>query len=300
MIERAVEFLLSTQNPDGGWGAEDGKRSNTEATSFCLLALSVLRDKALAGSVKQGLNWLINQQNADGSWPLTANVKDGSWTTALAVLSLAPFEAFRPRALRGARWLLRREGEDLGWVASVLYRLAPQMLAVQLNPDLKGWPWTSGTFSWVEPTSYALIALKKLRPDLRATQVEERIHEGELVLYDRVCKRGGWNYGNTKTLGMDLSPYPDLTALALIALQDHQAAGANQSGLSALRKMLTHVESGLAVSWSILCFSLYGHDVSRWRARLARVYEKRRFLGQTKTFALALLALGDGLNVLRV
>ncbi len=300
MIEKGVEFLVSTQNPDGGWGAEKGKRSNTEATSFSVLGLSALRDKSLTDSIKQGLTWLINRQNPDGSWPLTAPLNDGSWTTALAVLSLAPFEAHRLRALRGARWLLRREGEDIGWLVSLLYRVAPERLPFQLNPDLKGWPWTSGTFSWVEPTAYALIALKNLRPYLQETRAEERIREGELMVYDRMCEGGGWNYGNSKVLGVDLWPYPDITALVLIALQDHQEAEANQLSLQALRKMLTQVESGFAFSWSIICFSLYGHDISRWRKRLARIYEERGFLGQTKTFALALLASGNGADLLRV
>jgi hypothetical protein len=211
------------------------------------------------------MDWLIKRQNGNGSWPLTSQLQEGSWTSAL-----------------------------------VIYRLAPEKLSVQLNPDLKGWSWTSGTFSWVEPTSYALIAIKKLKPHLQGTDAEERIHQGELMIYDRICEGGGWNHGNAKVLGVNLWPYPDMTALALIALQDHQAASANQLSLQALQKMLTQVQSGLSLSWSIICFSLYGYDVSEWRKLLARNYEKTRFLGETKTVALALLASGDGPQVFRV
>jgi hypothetical protein len=64
--------------------------------------------------------------------------------------------------------------------------------------------------------------------------------------------------------------------------------------------MLAQVESGLALSLAILCFPLYGYDVSAWRTLLTRNYEQRGFLGETKTLALALLALGDGSRVLRI
>ncbi len=300
MRKDAVAFLLKAQNPDGGWGAERGKRSNTEATSFCLLALSTVKDRPLGESLGRGLDWLLRLQNGDGSWPLAEKLPAPSWATALAVLALVPFPAHRPRALRGADWLLRRQGRGLGWLVSLAYRLAPETMAVQLNPDLKGWPWTSETFSWVEPTAYALLALKKLRPALQGTRVEERVREGELMLYDRVCAGGGWNYGNSRVLGVDLWPFPDMTALALIALQDHQAAEANRLSLEALRNMLTRVESGLTLSWAIICLSLYGQEVSGWRGRLARVYARRRFLGQTKSFALALLASEDEPNAFRI
>ncbi len=300
MIATAINFLLQAQNPDGGWGAGQGKRSNTEATAFAHLALRIIGDRSLAASIDRGLSWLTERQNADGSWPLTDQLDRGSWTTALAVLSLTHVESHQGQALRGANWLLNQEGRDLGWLNSLLYRWAPHTLVTRLNPDLKGWPWTSNAFSWAEPTAYALIALKKLRSHLQATRAADRIRQGELLLYDRMCKGGGWNYGNSTVLGEDLWPYSDTTAIALIALQDHQTAEANQLSLQALQHMLTDVESGLTLSWVILCFALYGQDVATWQQRLARTYDKTGFLGDTKTMALALLASGDGAKIFQV
>ncbi len=42
MINAAIDLLLDAQNEDGGWGAVKGKRSNTESTSFVLMALKSL------------------------------------------------------------------------------------------------------------------------------------------------------------------------------------------------------------------------------------------------------------------
>ena len=299
-IAAIIGHLSNAQNIDGGWGAVYGQRSNTEATSLALLGLSAQNEASLVGSIDQGLAWLTRQQHTDGSWPFTDQLPENSWATALAIFTLARFERHRQSALRGAAWLLRQEGSRLGWLASLFYRWAPHKLPYRLNPDLQGWSWTSGTFSWVEPTAYALLALKKLRPFLPGAQVEDRISEGERLLYDRMCVGGGWNYGNSHVLGEDVPPYPEVTALALVALQDQQAREANQVSLTILRKMLTHVDSGLALSWAIVCFALYDHDVLPWQMHLVQSYESTRCLGDIRTLALALLALGEGAHSLQV
>jgi len=300
MIETVINILLNAQNPDGGWGAAPGKRSNTEATSLALLGLSMWREAVPAARLTHGLTWLTTRQHANGSWPFTDQLPDGSWTTALAILALDFFEPHQQSTRRGASWLLRQKGKRLGWIVSVLYRFAPHALSVHIHPDLQGWPWAADTFSWVEPTAYALIALQKLRSTLQGTAAADRIREGELVLYDRMCAGGGWNYGNTKVLGEHVPPYPETTALALIALQHHQTAEPNQRSVQALHTTLEHVGSGLGLSWAILCLTLYGHDASAWRTLLMRNYAQTGFLGETKTLALALLALGDGSRVLRI
>jgi hypothetical protein len=295
-----LDDLLRAQNPDGGWGAERKRVSATEATALAVLALAAAAEPSGRAAGERGLAWLVSRQNPDGGWPLNARVQDGSWTTAVAALALARREDRRDQALRGARWLLEHRGRGLGWVARVLYRVAPQAMPVRLDPDLRGWAWAQGSFSWVEPTSYALLALKRLRPHLSDAAVDERIHEAERMLYDRVCDGGGWNYGNTTVLGEALPPYPDTTALALIALQDHAGHQANRQSLQALRRMLGEVESGLTLAWSILCLGLYGEDPSEWMPALGRSYERTRFLGSTRALAVAVLASGGGREVFRL
>lgn len=294
-----LDFLLDAQNPDGGWGTGKNKQSNTEATSIAVLALGTIKDTSLEGNIDRGLNWLITRQDSDGSWPLADSSKERSWTTALATLNLAHFTSHRQKALLGATWLLGQQGSS-GFLLSLFYRFAPQKMSVKLNPLLKGWPWTTGTFSWVEPTAYSLIALKKVKPYLKDKQANERIRQGEMMMYDRMCKGGGWNYGNSEVLGENLWPYPDTTALALIALQDHRDLEVNQLSLKALKKMLTENQSGLTLSWSIICFAIYGDDPSPWRELLTKNYEKTGFLGETKTIALAVLAAGAGVEIFRI
>jgi len=300
MIEAVVRLLLDQQNSDGGWGAVRGKGSNTESTAFAVMALESTQRKELGRKVQLGLNWLLRHQNGDGSWRLNDVTPSGSWSTAVAMLCLSSFSGHRSRAMKAAQWALTQEGNSLGWLGSLIMWFTGQKDINKINMDLKGWPWASGSFSWVEPTSYFLIGLKRLKPALDGTNVNDRIRQGELMIYDRVCEEGGWNYGNSKVYGEALWPYPDITALALIALQDHPDAQANRKSLETLEKALNNTGSGLALSWSIICFKLYGRNISEWRQRLVESFEKTAFLGETKTLALAVLALADAPQFFRI
>ena len=46
MIDQVRNTLIGLQNRDGGWGAAEGRRSNTEATSLALSALHAAGESA--------------------------------------------------------------------------------------------------------------------------------------------------------------------------------------------------------------------------------------------------------------
>jgi Squalene-hopene cyclase N-terminal domain len=300
MLNAAIDLLLGAQNEDGGWGAVKGKRSNTESTSFALMALKCVEGKLFDRQMTAGLKWLLQHQKDDGSWSLNDASKQSSWTTPIAVLALLSFQDQREHALRAAKWILTQEGRKPGWVATLLVRLSLLRKMAELDPYLSGWSWTAGAFSWVEPTSYSLMALKKLKRSLDGTNCEERIRQGEMLIYDRMCENGGWNYGNSRVLGEALWPYPDVTAVVLIALQDRTTSEANQKSLRVLDATMRETASGMALGWGILCLTLYNQDVREWKKILVKNFEKTRFLGETKAVALALLAFGNGANLFRV
>ena len=300
MITEAIGLLLSTQNSDGGWGASEGKRSNTENTAIAVAALKSLAQKSATEGVSRGTRWLLQHQNQDGSWPLNDAAKEGSWTSAHAIVALSAFPEHQEAVRRAARWLVLQEGSKPGLLAQIILLVTGKSNINDLNNDLIGWSWLPNSFSWVEPTSYALIALKKTRALLSETNVAERISQGEAVIYDRMCKAGGWNYGNSKVLDYALWPYPDITAVALIALQNRAAETANQTSLASLRQTARETDSGLALSWGTICLDLYGQKTDEWKALIAKRFEKTRFLGETKTLALAIIALNGTNNPFRI
>ena len=300
MLDQAAKLLRQTQNPDGGWGAIAGKQSNTESTALGLLALRSLDDSRENSVLEKAEQWLAKTQNPDGSWFYGAGSMAPSWSTALAVMALSDSIVEAERLVRAGNWILAQEGSKPGILAKLILALSFQKKAVHLNDDLVGWSWTPGSFSWVEPTSYCLIALKKIKSRLSAKAVQERVDQAELMIYDRMCEGGGWNYGNAAVYGDPLWPYPDITALALIALQDHKERNDNRVSLRALSKMAETTDSGLALGWTTICLSVYGEDISELRKRLDQKFARTKFLGETKPVALAILASEDGARLLRV
>jgi hypothetical protein len=295
-----TDALLAAQNRDGGWGPSPGSASSTEATAVSIMAIAAVGRDALRRHVDDGLSWLGRVQKPDGGWAPTPAVEGSSWSTGPAVIAFANLAPASNVGLRGWHWLVEQEGAGFGWLGWVLWKLFARMRTTTLDPDLKGWPWIPGAFSWVEPTALSLIALKKLRPPRHDAKAAGRIQQGELMIYDRMCEGGGWNYGNSRTLGEVLQPFPDTTALALLALADHQERTPNQQSLETLERTLAGVQSGLALALAILCFDVYGRDASAFRSRLAAAYGQTRFFGKTRSLALAVLALAGGAGMLRV
>jgi hypothetical protein len=300
MLDEATKILLESQNGDGGWGAMAGKRSVTEPTALALLALKSRDLKSLAPAIEKSKRWLIARQNGDGSWPVGDGFTGSSWSTAFAMMALGDSQDARDRVIKAGLWALEQKGSRPGWLANLVLALRFQRQAWHLNPDLIGWSWTPRSFSWVEPTSYFITALKKLKPFLPEKTFQQRVEQGELMIYDRMCDGGGWNYGNAAILGEVLEPFPDVTAVALIALQDHREREENQMSLAALDRMAKDAGSGLALSWSAICYALYGKDSAPLGRLMEQRFAKTRFLGETKSIALAILALGNGADYFRV
>jgi hypothetical protein len=171
--------------------------------------------------------------------------------------------------------------------------------ASYVEENLRGWKWNPDTANWVEPTSYALLFLKKflrlvasgskaLTTDVSSFQTA--IAEAETLLYQRMCKEGGWNYGNARVLGEELRPYPLTTAIALIGLQN-SASSECQRSLGYLQRAAPDERSALALCMMVHCFGLYGVEANRWIQAAAVLYDETQFFQSIKTSALALLAL---------
>lgn len=294
----ARDRLRKLQNADDGWGSRAHLPSTTEATSLAVLALSLAAPQDAPATA--GRRWLRSRQRSDGAWPASDQIPAASWMSSIAVLTLGQFEDDRARAVHGAEWLLSVRGEGYSWVTRLILWLFPEKNIVELDPDLQGWPWIRGAFGWVEPTAHALLALKSLRAGLPVERAAERIREGELMIHDRMCLDGGWNYGNSVVLDEELWPYPDTTALALLGLQGSPPDDSTRLSLEALRGMLGENRSALSTALGILCLDSYGQDVADLRTCLAQAADLWLATGDTRSIALALLALDLESNPFRI
>jgi hypothetical protein len=153
--------------------------------------------------------WLAEHQATDGSLGINAAETDPCWPTALAILAWCAMDATSPNSATysqhtdaATRWLLRVSGEPVGRSPGMGH-----------DPTLIGWPWVLGTHSWVEPTAWAVLALKAT-----GNANHPRAREAVSLLIDRLLIQGGCNYGNTMVLGQILRPHLQPTGITMLAL----------------------------------------------------------------------------------
>jgi hypothetical protein len=300
--------LLKEQGVDGGWGAEPGRPSNTEATALAVIALTRARGVSVepataSAAVGRGLQWIVARQQPAGWWRATDQVPTASWMGSVAVLALAITGADPVRARRGGEWLLMDAGVSVGW----LYRLANwyQRLRrgaddVELDVEIKGWAWAAETFAWVEPTALAMLALQALAADVALGPSPERaarLHDGRRLLVDRMTPAGGWNYGNSRVLGEDLEPYPDTTAWGLLALAANPVPTAVERSLAALDRLMAENASPLARSLAVLARRAHGRETRALGSLLEAQCGGPELPTDARTRALALLALTPGASL---
>lgn len=283
-MERVRERLLGLQGADGGWGSTADRPSNSEATALASLAL------AGGDAAGAGLDWLVTHQRPDGGWPWTTEIDAPSWASSLALTALAEAGRDREAVRRGVDWLLAQEGRSFDWRLRLREWLSGHQ-TIELDSTLTGWPWAAATFSWIEPTAFSLIALKTAgSPSRRA---RSRMREAEKMILDRECPGGGWNYGNGRVLDVDLEPYPDTTALALLGLQGADAGAAVERGLRVLDRLTEETGSGLALCLGAICRRAYGLEASALLEQAERRFDETGFLDETRVIALAVLAAGE-------
>ena len=134
-IERATRWVIGMQSSNGGWGAFDPENTDyylnnipfadhgalldpptVDVSARCLGMLAQLGYGRDHPAVRAGLDFLLREQEADGSWfgRWGVNYVYGTWS------ALCAFNAFGddPQAAhirRAVAWLLSRQQADGGW-----------------------------------------------------------------------------------------------------------------------------------------------------------------------------------------
>ena len=179
-MPHSLHPLAAMAHPDGGWGYVADQPSHLEPTCLALLALRPEADR-FSAAVTSGRSFLRSCRRPDGSYRLARGRDAAVWGTALALFTEA---AYRTGDVPGT---------DEAATAAVLLGISGQVVKADpevadmcdIDVTLAGWPWGEGTFSWVEPTSWACLALHRL-----GQGEHPRVREGERLLLDRAVRRG--------------------------------------------------------------------------------------------------------------
>jgi hypothetical protein len=287
-ISSLAETLKSRQMKSGGWAYFDSVQESLEATCLAEFALAPARQASNSAAIL----FLLKSQLSDGGWPAFLGDSEGSWTTALALCTLNSTGDFTAAREKAFRRLYAERGREGHWFWRWKFKTADRN--VRFDPDKYGWPWISGSASWVIPTAFSIIAIKQFTVCNRSEESEKRIHLGVEMLLDRACVDGGWNSGNSVVYGVPLRPHVEATAIALLALQDEQRTEMVQKSLSWLRQNAASVYSVSSLAWCILSLFVYQEPIGGLKNRLATIIGNGRDIRNNATLATALLALKCG------
>jgi hypothetical protein len=250
-----VSFLKHL-NADGGLPYAPGMLSFSEPTLLMLLAFIA------SGKILQAqplVDWALKSRNADGSIGMNREFPgEGLWNSPLLAIAMHHLKLSRERDA-AIDFILK--------FRSISFNRSPEN---DVDTQLVGWPWVAQTFGWVEPTSWALLALA-----LAGKADHPRAAEGRRLLVDRCLPEGGWNYGNKIVFEHVLMPFWDTTALALLALGDSNREVADRS-LKRLEQSLPEMQSLLTNAWACICLARFGRRTAEIRNRVVEL------LGQTE------------------
>jgi hypothetical protein len=286
-----LPFLRNAQNADGGWGFHPGAQSRAEATCWALLALIDPSRSEIPENADRGFQFLRGTQLPDGSWPATPEEKIGCWVTSLACSVLLGDKGSARAVAAGLTWLCDDWPRDSTLWRRLLTRVSSQRHIFPIDDSLRGWGWTPRTSSWVEPTSFALLALEQSPSDLLPSGTKRRRQLARAMLYDRMCPGGGWNCGNPRVYGVAGEPLVVPTAWALLALRDHPERAENMMSLDWLENGVSHIHGAGSLALARICLETYGRSWPTGAPEPRDFHRKNEFLQSVQVTAWTCLAL---------
>ncbi len=134
-LERTRRWIITMQSDNGGWGAFDINNNHyllnsipfadhgalldpptADVTARCLSFLKQLDDPENKASIKRATNFLISEQEDDGSWygRWGTNYIYGTWSV-LSALNLVEFKGKNKVFQKAVNYLNRMQRKDGGW-----------------------------------------------------------------------------------------------------------------------------------------------------------------------------------------
>ncbi len=292
-----MPYIRSTQNQDGGWGFKAYAQSRVEPTAWALIALQEFQASGQNSGpdneqIDRGMRFLAGAALPDGSWPSSPGQSRGSWVTSLAcwaMLTQAPLSQELSLA-KGLRWLVNEWPREAGMWWQLKRRLTRKQSVASQNDSYCGWSWTSGTASWVEPTSYALIALQSTPQRLLPHKAQRRQSLAASMLYDRMCPGGGWNCGNPMVYGVPGKPLVSATVWPLLALRENNERRENQMSLDWLAANWSNVVGPGSLALACMTLSACGRRNTAIGKSLRTFYDCREIFWTIPVVAWSALA----------
>lgn len=274
-LSRGADYLLESQTKDGSWGVRPHANSMIEPTCYAALAFlshaktdsqTAVLDRTVCEQTALKAAQFLAAQQVDGHLTTVPIAAETSWITTLCLLIWSEFEdRFADQIDQACRWLLACRPHTYPVATKPAERI------LELDTTIAGWSWVQDTFSWLEPTVYAVLALKKC-----GLARQPRFAEGLRLIQDRQMDNGTWNFGNTTVFGSYYPSQPTATGLGLLAasLWSDKLNALNAQGCDYLETTLPTTRAAASLCWGLLGLEIWNrrpHEDESW---LSESFEK--------------------------
>jgi prenyltransferase beta subunit len=117
LVKKALEWLISCQNPDGGYGMPKGSPSMTATTALAIRALVAYETDASSAPVKKALDWLVKAQKPSGGFSMVPPAPEDPEVTAYVVMGLSVLKDQKTVIAKAAEYLAKVQLPDGAYVS---------------------------------------------------------------------------------------------------------------------------------------------------------------------------------------
>jgi hypothetical protein len=240
----------------------------------------------------RGFQFILDTQLAYGAWPCVRGEENGCWVTSLACWVLLKQKNSSRAIAKGMEWLCKDWPQDSTAWRRFLAKFSSQRHVFPIDYTCRGWGWTPGTSSWVEPTAYALLAIGQCPPEMLPQGTERRRKLAERLLRDRMCPGGGWNCGNPLVYGVAGEPLVIPTVWALLALRNEPERRENVLSLEWLEENVAAIQGLGSFALARMCLRAYGRKWPDNAPDFGDFHKREERLTNVQVTAWSCLALG--------
>ncbi|TKJ37309.1 MAG: hypothetical protein CEE38_07345 [Planctomycetes bacterium B3_Pla] len=277
MVNQQVQTLTQRFVDGTGFEHSAGGSVRSDATCWAILALEAAR--AQKQLIHKARGHLTSVQSKDGRVGLTPEHPEVYWPTALAILAWQGSPEHRDARTKAIRFIV-------GY-SEILSESSPKEI-IGYDTTIRGWSWTEKSYSWVEPTALAVIALRTA-----GHKGHRRVQDGVDLLMDRQFPDGGWNVGSTVVFGNALNPMPENTGMALQALSGLVPKKRVESSIRYLLSCVGRLRTPFTLGWSLLGLSAWGHSVEKQDEMVLNVLQQQDKHGPFDTASLGVFLLAQ-------
>jgi hypothetical protein len=250
VMATSIDYLISAQHENGGWGYATKQKPVVEPTAAVLLAI---RNEPLASdSFQRGISWLLSCQHQDGGWGINKDDLESGWQTAWALLAMRYSNQNQESISKSLEWL-----STVGTLDITLEEFQKPEIPKRDNIGAFIWPWLPGQAGWIEPTAMAVLALEGMT---KSQLADFRISAALNYFRQYRSADGGWNIGNATALDTVVIPRAYPTTLVLMALSRIAQSEIKSIDLVALHQDMQRDPSILIQSSGLLGLRTMGED----------------------------------------